>query len=88
MCGSGRRQRFSKGTDNRSRAILYLAAGALPCAKQPASTASAGLKRVYSTARWPAYKKVIDPDGVTTEYVRCPDPTSNLVAKIVRNRLA
>lgn len=30
------------------------------------------------------YQKVIDPDGVTTEYVRCPDPTSNLVAKITR----
>jgi len=39
-------------------------------------------------ARWPAYEKVIDPDGVTTEYVRCPDPTSNLVAKSVRTRLA
>ena len=35
-----------------------------------------------------AYEKVIDPDGVTTEYVRFPDPTSNLVAKIVRTRLA
>jgi uncharacterized repeat protein (TIGR04076 family) len=33
-----------------------------------------------------AYAKVIDPEGVTTEYVRCPDPTSNLVAKIVRTR--
>ena len=32
------------------------------------------------------YAKVIDPDGVTTEYVRCPDPTSALVAKIVRTR--
>lgn len=31
-----------------------------------------------------AYEKVIDPDGVTTEYVRCPDPTANLVAKITR----
>jgi uncharacterized repeat protein (TIGR04076 family) len=30
------------------------------------------------------YEKVIDPNGVTTEYVRCPDPTSNLVAKITR----
>jgi uncharacterized repeat protein (TIGR04076 family) len=30
------------------------------------------------------YEKVIDPDGVTTEYVRCPDPTSSLVAKITR----
>ncbi len=34
------------------------------------------------------YQKVIDPDGVTTEFVRCPDPTSNLVAKIIRTRLA
>ena len=33
------------------------------------------------------YEKVIDPNGVTTEYVRCPDPTSNLVAKIIRTRL-
>ena len=30
------------------------------------------------------YEKVIDPDGVTTEYVRCPDPTANLVVKITR----
>ena len=30
------------------------------------------------------YQKVIDPDGVTTEFVRCPDPTSNLVARITR----
>ncbi len=30
------------------------------------------------------YEKVIDPDGVTTEYVRCPDPTSDLVIKITR----
>ncbi len=28
--------------------------------------------------------KVIDSLGVTTEYVRCPDPTSNLVVKIIR----
>jgi uncharacterized repeat protein (TIGR04076 family) len=33
------------------------------------------------------YEKVIDPDGVTTEYVRCPDPTSDLVAKITRTRI-
>ena len=33
------------------------------------------------------YEKVIDPDGVTTEYVRCPDPTANLVVKIVRTRV-
>ena len=32
------------------------------------------------------YAKVIDPDGVTTEYVRCPDPTSNLVVKIIRTK--
>ena len=30
------------------------------------------------------YEKVIDPDGITTEYVRCPDPTSDLIAKITR----
>jgi len=34
------------------------------------------------------YEKVIDPDGITTEYVRCPDPTSNLVAKITRTAIA
>ena len=34
------------------------------------------------------YEKVIDPDGLTTEYVRCPDPTSNLVAKITRTAVA
>jgi uncharacterized repeat protein (TIGR04076 family) len=33
------------------------------------------------------YEKVIDPEGVTTEYVRCPDPTSALVAKITRTRV-
>jgi uncharacterized repeat protein (TIGR04076 family) len=33
------------------------------------------------------YQKVIDPAGVTTEYVRCPDPTSNLVAKIIRTKI-
>ncbi len=33
------------------------------------------------------YEKVIDPNGVTTEFVRCPDPTANLVAKIIRTRL-
>lgn len=31
------------------------------------------------------YEKVIDPDGVTTEFVRCPDPTaSGIVVKITR----
>lgn len=34
------------------------------------------------------YEKVIDPDGVTTEYVRCPDPTANLTAKITRTLIS
>lgn len=34
------------------------------------------------------YEKQIDPDGVTTEYVRCPDPTaSGIVVKITRMAL-
>ena len=34
------------------------------------------------------YEKVIDPDGVTTEFVRCPDPTaSGIVIKITRTAL-
>lgn len=34
------------------------------------------------------YEKVIDPDGVTTEYVRCLDPTaSGIVVKITRTFL-
>jgi uncharacterized repeat protein (TIGR04076 family) len=34
------------------------------------------------------YEKVIDPDGVTTEFVRCPDPTaSGIVVKITRTGL-
>jgi uncharacterized repeat protein (TIGR04076 family) len=34
------------------------------------------------------YEQVIDPDGVTTEYVRCPDPTeSGIVVKITRRPL-
>ena len=33
------------------------------------------------------YEKVIDPDGITTEYIRCPDPTADLVAKITRTRV-
>lgn len=40
------------------------------------------------TLRWKyegtPYEKVIDPDGVTTEYIRCPDPTADFVAKITR----
>ncbi len=30
------------------------------------------------------YEKVLDPDGVTTEFVRCPDPTASVVIKITR----
>lgn len=31
------------------------------------------------------YEKVIDPDGITTEYIRCPDPSSSgIVVKITR----
>ena len=35
-----------------------------------------------------AYEKVIDPDGVTTEFIRCPDPTADFVAKITRTAVA
>lgn len=38
--------------------------------------------------KYPApYEKVIDPDGITTEFVRCPDPTADLVAKIIRTKV-
>ena len=30
------------------------------------------------------YEKVVDPDRVTTEFVRCPDPTASVVIKITR----
>lgn len=34
------------------------------------------------------YQKVIDPEGVTTEFVRCPDPTaSGIVVKFTRTAL-
>jgi len=34
------------------------------------------------------YEKVVDPDGVTTEFVRCSDPTaSGIVIKITRTAL-
>ena len=33
------------------------------------------------------YEKVINENGITTEYVRCPDPTSDLVAKITRTEV-
>jgi len=34
------------------------------------------------------YEKVIDPEGVTTEFIRCPDPTRVVVAKITRRRVS
>jgi uncharacterized repeat protein (TIGR04076 family) len=30
------------------------------------------------------YEKNIDPNGITTEFVRCPDPTARIIAKITR----
>jgi uncharacterized repeat protein (TIGR04076 family) len=33
------------------------------------------------------YEKVIDPDGLTTEFVRCPDPTTAVVLKISRQKI-
>jgi uncharacterized repeat protein (TIGR04076 family) len=33
------------------------------------------------------YEKVIDPNGITTEFIRCPDPTRVVVAKIIRRRV-
>ncbi len=34
------------------------------------------------------YQKVINEKGITTEFVRCPDPTANLVAKITRTEVS
>ena len=34
------------------------------------------------------YEKIIDTDGITTEFIRCPDPTdAGVVAKITRKKL-
>ena len=33
------------------------------------------------------YEKVIDPEGVTTEFIRCPDPSRVVVAKISRRKV-
>jgi hypothetical protein len=34
------------------------------------------------------YAKAIDPDGITTEFIRCPDPTdAGVVVKLVRKKL-
>ena len=35
------------------------------------------------------YEKIIDPQGITTEYVRCIDPTaSGIVVKVIRTKLS
>jgi hypothetical protein len=34
------------------------------------------------------YEKVIDPDGITTEFIRCIDPTnSGIVVKVIRTNI-
>ena len=33
------------------------------------------------------YEKVIDPNGITTEFIRCPDPSRVVVAKITRRKV-
>lgn len=33
------------------------------------------------------YEKVLNENGITTEFVRCPDPTGDLVAKIIRTEV-
>jgi hypothetical protein len=34
------------------------------------------------------YEKAMDPEGVTTEYVRCIDPTdSGIVVKVIRTKI-
>lgn len=33
------------------------------------------------------YEKVLNENGLTTEFVRCPDPTGDLVAKIIRTEV-
>jgi len=33
------------------------------------------------------YQKVIDPEGLTTEFIRCPDPSRVVVARISRRRV-
>ena len=45
------------------------------------------------TLRWEykdtPFEKVIDPNGITTEYVRCIDPTSSgIVVKVIRTKLS
>lgn len=57
----------------------------LASALDPVMTAlSAGAIYTWKYAGTP-YEKVIDPDGVTTEYIRCPDPSeAGIVVKITR----
>ena len=45
--------------------------------------------KIYKwTYKGTPYEKVIDPNGITTEYVRCPDPTaSGIVVKVIRTKL-
>jgi uncharacterized repeat protein (TIGR04076 family) len=44
---------------------------------------------LYWDYRGTRYEKQIDPEGTTTEFVRCPDPTTaGIVAKITRIRLS
>jgi uncharacterized repeat protein (TIGR04076 family) len=33
------------------------------------------------------YEKVIDPNGITTEFIRCPDPSRVVVARITRRKV-
>ena len=33
------------------------------------------------------YEKEIDPEGITTEFVRCPDPTAHVIVKITRQKI-
>ena len=43
---------------------------------------------LFWTYRGTPYEKEIDRDSVTTEFIRCPDPTrSGVVAKIIRTRI-
>ena len=59
--------------------------GFLASAMDPILTAlAAGAIYSWKYAGTP-YEKVIDPDGVTTEYIRCPDPSeAGIVMKITR----
>ena len=57
-----------------------------PAMIQPIRLLEAGVTLPWKYAGTP-YEKVIDPDGITTEYIRCPDPTADLVAKIIRTNI-